>query len=105
MSSERECFVYIVLAPRTEFVTAGRFRVTQTRDGVPLGQFVYGRSYLQRKDAVEFDPVELRLASRTYETVRIAVFSARSAIPCQITGDAASSRSTAAALSSKNLTT
>lgn len=74
MTSERECFAYIVLPGQTDFVTAGRFRVSETRDGTPLGQFVYGRSYLQRQDAVEFDPVELRLASRTYETARMSGF-------------------------------
>ncbi|MCI0429303.1 MAG: type II toxin-antitoxin system HipA family toxin [Rhodospirillales bacterium] len=55
-------------------MTAGRFRVSETRDGTPFGQFVYGRSYLQRNDAVELDPVELRLANRTYETARMSGF-------------------------------
>lgn len=74
MTSERECYVYVVLPGQTEFVTAGRFRVSKTRDGTPLGRFVYGRSYLQRKDAVELDPVELRLADRVYESVRMSGF-------------------------------
>ncbi|MDN5865526.1 MAG: type II toxin-antitoxin system HipA family toxin [Gammaproteobacteria bacterium] len=71
MTSEGECYVYIVLPGETEFVTAGRFRVSETRDGASLGRFVYGRRYLARNDAVELDPVELRLARRTYETVRM----------------------------------
>ncbi len=71
MTSERECYVYIVLPGETEFVTAGRFRVSETRRGSPLGEFVYGRRYLERPDAVEFDPVELRLADRLYETGRM----------------------------------
>ncbi|MGD9657819.1 MAG: type II toxin-antitoxin system HipA family toxin [Methylocystis sp.] len=74
MSSERECFVYIVLPGATEFVTAGRFRVITDRSGVARGSFVYGKSYLARPDAVEFDPVELRLAPRVYETVRLDGF-------------------------------
>lgn len=74
MTSERECYVYIVLPGETEFVTAGRFRVSETRNGIPIGQFVYGRSYLQRSDAVELDPVELRLADRNYETARMKGF-------------------------------
>jgi serine/threonine-protein kinase HipA len=74
MSSERECYVYIVLPGQTEFVTAGRFRVSETRDGAARGEFVYGRSYLRRGDAVEFDPVELRLSSRGYETARMGGF-------------------------------
>lgn len=74
MTSERECYVYIVLPGETEFVTAGRFRVSETRDGAFVGEFVYGRSYLQRNDAVELDPVELRLAGRNYETGRMNGF-------------------------------
>ena len=74
MTSERECYVYIVLPEQTEFVTAGRLRVSETRDGTPLGEFVYGRSYLQRSDAVALDPVELRLIPRTYQTVRMNGF-------------------------------
>jgi serine/threonine-protein kinase HipA len=74
MTSERECYVYIVPPGATEFVTAGRFQVSETRDGLPLGQFVYGRRYLARNDAVELDPVELRLAGRTYETARMKGF-------------------------------
>lgn len=74
MTSERECYVYIVLPGETEFVTAGRFRVSETRRGSPLGEFVYGRHYLERPDAVEFDPVELRLSDRLYETGRMKGF-------------------------------
>ena len=74
MTFEGECFVYIVLPGETQFVTAGRFRVEETRGGAPLGRFVYGRSYLERDDAVELDPVELRLAEREYETARMSGF-------------------------------
>lgn len=74
MTSERECFVYVVLPGQTEFVTAGRFRVSETRDATPFGEFVYGRNYLQRSNAVELDPVELRLAPRTYETAQMSGF-------------------------------
>src|SRR5262249_18615160 len=56
------------LPGQTGAVTAGRYDLTTTRAGVPLGQFVYGKSYLARSDAVEFDPVELKLAARRYET-------------------------------------
>ena len=74
MTSERECYVYVVLPGETEFVTAGRFRVSETRDGAPYGEFVYGRRYLERPDAVELDPVELRLADSVYETSRMGGF-------------------------------
>jgi len=70
MNSERECFVYIVPPGATEFVTAGRFRLSEGRAG-PVGSFVYGRTYRERADAVELDPVELRLSSQIYETARM----------------------------------
>ncbi|MDE0192860.1 MAG: HipA domain-containing protein [Gammaproteobacteria bacterium] len=75
MTSDRECYVYIVLPDATQFVTAGRLRTTLV-DGVPVGRFVYGRSYRERREAVELDPVELRLSARsaTYSTGRMGGF-------------------------------
>ena len=66
-----ECFVYVTLPGQTEAVTAGRFVLTKNRDGTPLGKFVCGKSYLARSDAVEIDPVELKLSDETYETTRL----------------------------------
>lgn len=74
MTSERECFVYIVLPNETEFVTAARFRISRTRDGEPVGELVYGKSYLTRANAVELDPTELKLSSTKYETARMSGF-------------------------------
>ena len=74
MTSERECFVYIVPPGATEFVTAGRFRVSAGPTGDPVGAFVYGRRYRERAEAVELDPVELRLSGRVYETARMEGF-------------------------------
>ncbi|MGC8535498.1 MAG: type II toxin-antitoxin system HipA family toxin [Rhizomicrobium sp.] len=66
-----ECFVYITLPGTTQPVTAARFELMQDRGGNPLGRLVYGKSYLERTDAVELDPVELKLASREYETTAL----------------------------------
>ena len=66
--SENECFVYITLPGQTEFVTAGKFVLTKDRRGNPAGKFVYGRSYLESDNPVVIDPLELKLANRTYET-------------------------------------
>jgi len=63
-----ECFVYITLPGETEFVTAGKFELTTNRQGNPTGKFIYGRSYLERDDAVPIDPIALKLSNRTYET-------------------------------------
>ena len=70
MTSEApgECFVYITLPGETAPITAGRFALSVDRRGVPEGRFVYGRSYLARPNAVALDPVELKLAPRTYAT-------------------------------------
>jgi serine/threonine-protein kinase HipA len=71
MTSEapEECYVYVTLPGETSAVTAGRFVLAVDRRGMPEGRFVYGRSYLERRNAVELDPVELKLARRTYATV------------------------------------
>ena len=64
----QEAFVYITLPEQLTPVTAGRFVVTKNRHGIALGRFVYGKSYLERTDAVAIDPVELKLATGTFET-------------------------------------
>ena len=66
-----ECFVYITLPGQTEQVTAGRFTLALDRRGIPEGRFVYGRSYLERPNAVALDPVELKLSPRTYATAAL----------------------------------
>lgn len=66
-----ECFVYLMLPGATSFVTAGRFALRPDRSGVPLGRFVYAKSYLARPEAVPIDPVELKLGTRTYENRRL----------------------------------
>lgn len=63
-------YVYMTLPGTTEAVTAGRFEHMVDRDGTTVGQFVYGRRYRDRPDAVEIDPVELTLRLSRFETVR-----------------------------------
>lgn len=63
-----ECYVYITLPGQVQAVTAGRFALDVGRHGIPVGRFVYGRRYLQRPDAVAFDPFELHLGEREYQT-------------------------------------
>jgi len=66
-----ECYVYITLPGCTEPVTAGRFTLTENRQGIPTGRFVYGKSYLARPDALPLDPIELKLAPQLYETIAL----------------------------------
>ena len=74
MTTTSECYVYIVLPGETTFVTAGRFTVRETRDGAAVGEFIYGRSYRERTNAVELDPVEIRLQTGTLETAKMGGF-------------------------------
>ena len=73
MTSNRDCYVYIVPPGETAFVTAGRFQTTTT-DGVATGRFVYRRRYRERPDAVELDPAELLLTDGVFETTRMDGF-------------------------------
>ena len=67
----RECYVYITLPGQTEQVTAGKFVLETSTNGVPIGRFVYGKSYLDRPNAVEFDPIELQLKDRPFDTTEM----------------------------------
>ena len=67
MTSNTECYVYITLPRRTDFVTAGKFNLAKDRQGTPFGRFVYGRNYLAREDAVPIDPIGLKLDGKTRE--------------------------------------
>jgi serine/threonine-protein kinase HipA len=73
MTSEQECYVYIVPPGETEFVTAGRFRIIEGSPG-SVGEYIYGRSYRERPDAVELDPVELLLKPGIFETAKMGGF-------------------------------
>ena len=70
-TSSSECFVYITLPGEVSAVTAGRFVLTKNARGDALGQFVYRAKYLDDPQAVEIDPVELKLSTQTYETVQL----------------------------------
>jgi hypothetical protein len=74
MISEKTCFVYMVLPGETKFVTAARFQISITRNGVFLGELIYGKKYMSRMDAVELDPVELQLGQQRYQTTRMNGF-------------------------------
>ena len=66
-----ECYVYVTLPGTSIFVIAGRFVLEPDRRGVPVGRFVYGRSYLANPDAVPIDPIDLKLADTTYRTTAL----------------------------------
>ena len=66
-----ECYVYLALPGETGFVTAGKFEQTTDQDRIPVGRFIYARSYLERTNAVAIDPVELKLTRQVFETKRL----------------------------------
>ncbi|PSH58922.1 type II toxin-antitoxin system HipA family toxin [Phyllobacterium sophorae] len=57
-------FVYITLPGTTEMVVAGRLETVVETSGIEVGRFVYGRSYLDRRNAVPLDPVEINVVAR-----------------------------------------
>ena len=65
------CYVYIQLPESLDIVSCARFQLEQTEDGTGVGRFVYGRSYLARKDAVPLDPFHLPFAPQEYRTVKL----------------------------------
>ena len=70
-NATQECFVYITLPGAVKAVTAGRFVIELDPRGDALGRFVYGRSYLDNPQAVDIDPLQLKLAVSTYETIQM----------------------------------
>uniref|UniRef100_UPI000835B6CC type II toxin-antitoxin system HipA family toxin n=1 Tax=Azohydromonas lata TaxID=45677 RepID=UPI000835B6CC len=69
MTSEAaEAFVWVHLPGQAEPVVCGRFAHRGTPAGVAVGEFVYGRSYLARPDALAIDPVALPLRVQPFTT-------------------------------------
>ena len=75
MISERQAYVYVQLPGTLSTVPAALLKVEKLRDGTFVGRFRYGNRYLERKDAVEFDPFQLPLGDTVYE------FTKRKGIP------------------------
>ncbi len=69
-STVKQCFVYITLPGQTQAVTAAKYELANPETN-PVGRFVYGKSYLARPDAVEIDPVELRLGAKIEPTTKL----------------------------------
>lgn len=67
-------FVWIYLPNQHSPVVAGRLDLAHTPGAGRLGIFVYGRSYLERKDAVSIDPVTLPLSQGAKEFTSLSGF-------------------------------
>jgi len=75
MTSESQAYIYVQLPSTLNTVPAALLKVEKLRDGTFVGRFRYGDRYLERKDAVEFDPFQLPLGDIVRE------FTKRKGIP------------------------
>jgi len=61
MTSERQAYVHVQLPGTLDTVPAALLKVEKLPDGTFVGRFRYGDRYLERKDAIAFDPFHLPL--------------------------------------------
>jgi serine/threonine-protein kinase HipA len=71
MTSERQVYVYIQLPGALESVPAALLKVEKLANGTYVGRFRYGDRYLQRPDAVAFDPFQLPLGKNVHEFTKL----------------------------------
>ena len=71
MTSERQAYVHVQLPGTSRIVPAALLKVEKLRDGTYVGRFRYGDRYLERKDAIEFDPFRLPLGNEVYEFTKL----------------------------------
>lgn len=71
MTSEREAYVYIQLPGTLDTVPAALLKVQTLPDGTQIGRFRYGDRYLQRAQAVAFDPYRLPLDKIVHEFTQL----------------------------------
>ena len=71
MTSESQAYIYVQLPGTLNTVPAALLKVEKLRDGTFVGRFRYGDRYLERKDAVEFDPFQLPLGDIVREFTKL----------------------------------
>jgi serine/threonine-protein kinase HipA len=71
MTSERQAYVHVQLPGTLDTVPAALLKVEQLRDGTYVGRFRYGDRYLERKDAIAFDPFQLALGDTVQEFTKL----------------------------------
>ncbi|OGI67578.1 MAG: hypothetical protein A2W18_07905 [Candidatus Muproteobacteria bacterium RBG_16_60_9] len=71
MTSERQAYIYVQLPGTLDTVPAALLKVEKLRDGTFVGRFRYGDRYLERKDAIAFDPFKLPLGSVVHEFTKL----------------------------------
>ncbi len=71
MTSERQAYVYVQLPGTLNTVPAALLKVEKLPDGTFVGRFRYGDRYLERKDAIAFDPFRLPLGDTIHEFTKL----------------------------------
>jgi serine/threonine-protein kinase HipA len=71
MPSERQAYVHVQLPGTLNTVPAALLKVEKLPDGTFVGRFRYGDRYLERKDAISFDPFKLPLGATVQEFTRL----------------------------------
>ena len=71
MISERQAYIYIQLPGTLNTVPAALLKVENLADGTFVGRFRYGDRYLERKDAIAFDPFQLPLGTTVHEFTKL----------------------------------
>ena len=71
MTSERHAYIYVQLPDTLNVVPAALLKVDKLRDGTFVGRFRYGDRYLERSDAIEFDPFQLPLGNKVHEFTKL----------------------------------
>ena len=70
MTSKGGTYVFVQLPGTCEVVICGRYELEEVGDA-PMGRFVYGRTYLDRSEAVAIDPVNLPLKDTEFTTTKV----------------------------------
>ncbi len=71
MTSERQVYIYVQLPGTLDAIPAALLKIEKQFDGIYVGRFRYGDRYLQRQDAVAFDPFQLPLGRSVYEFTKL----------------------------------
>jgi serine/threonine-protein kinase HipA len=71
MTSERQAYVYVQLPGTLDTVPSALLKVEKLPDGTFVGRFRYGDRYLERKDAIAFDPFQLPLGDTIQEFTKL----------------------------------
>ncbi|MBN1113974.1 MAG: type II toxin-antitoxin system HipA family toxin [Oligoflexia bacterium] len=64
-SGKKQAYVFITLPGQSAAVPAGKITLTSLAPGAP-SEFIYGKKYLENKNAIAFDPVHLPLSEKKY---------------------------------------